>query len=299
MGKTISHETHSDEEAVLLTPLAALPRSRKSWYRWLISTPVGVIVLIGLLCLLSISGAFLLLGHVVTHTQTTTRAFSVTDAPTLVVHDTAGAVTVVAGTTGAVKVQITKKVSTTLLSSAQSDFDQLVVDVSQAGNTITAEASFAPGGGFSSERLVDLLIQVPAQASLNVQVSVGTLDLDGISGLVNATVGTGKVQATMGSVADGSQMHVTTGSITLIGALDTSASLRLQADTGNVELSLPASTAAHMEANTQIGKMSISGWPLNVARTGTGASVSGDLGSAPRGSIIIRVGTGDVTLTAR
>jgi hypothetical protein len=299
MKRTISHE-----EAPFTTPArephdTAPPRPRQPWYRWVISTPVGILVLIGLLCLLSAGGVFLLLGHVVTHTQTTTRAFSVTAAPTLIVHDTAGSVTVKAGQADTITVQITKKVTTTLVGSAQGDFDQLAVQVNQAGNTITAEALFAPGGGLSPERLVDLLIQVPAPASLNLQVVTGTLDLEGVSGLVKATVETGKVQATMGKVADGSEIHVTTGSITLNGAIDAGAALTLRADTGNVEVSLPASTSAHVDASTQIGKLNITGWSLKVARSGTGASASGDLGTAPRGTITIRVGTGEVSLTAR
>ena len=67
---------------------------------------------------------------------------------------------------------------------------------------------------------------------------------------------------------------------------------------GNVTLTLPADTPAHLTASTGVGNLTISGWQIPV--TGTiGHSASGDLGGNPTGTLTIQVGTGNIELMSR
>ncbi|HZI74730.1 MAG TPA: DUF4097 family beta strand repeat-containing protein, partial [Gemmatimonadales bacterium] len=93
------------------------------------------------------------------------------------------------------------------------------------------------------------------------------------------------------------RIHMTTGSVTMQGAVMANASVDISVSTGDVNLQLPADTAAQLDAHTNLGAIHISGWPMQTTRINSlGEDAEGPLGAQPAGAIHVRVDSGDITV---
>jgi hypothetical protein len=230
--------------------------------------------------------------------ETTTQAFIVTGAPSLDIQDTAGNVEVVAGSAGTVGVEVTKSVRAATSDEAQGDLKGIHVAVTQTGNTIKVVTNFDEASGIGRQPRVDLTLTVPPTTNISTQVTTGEVTITGISGLFNLGVVAGSLETEAATFADGSRIHVTTGNLQLNGSVPTGASLDVSVDTGQASLELPGSTAAHLDARTNVGSIEISGWPLSASKDNVGASAVGDLGTNPQGTITVRVQTGNIDISS-
>jgi hypothetical protein len=63
---------------------------------------------------------------------------------------------------------------------------------------------------------------------------------------------------------------------------------------------LPSATAAHIEAWTDAGSLTIHGWPISTRHT-TGATLlaAGDTRASPQARLMVKVAAGDITIQAR
>jgi DUF4097 and DUF4098 domain-containing protein YvlB len=269
---------------------------------WLIAGVAAIILAIGLataLIVALVAGVLGGLGAGVTRTSVTTRTFAVAGTPSLVIHDTAGNVTLRTGDASRVTIQITKTVHTIDGTAADRALGNTAVTATQNGNTINVSAQFQSSwfDGLASRRSVDLVVTVPSNANVDTTLTAGNFEATGISGALLLTDTAGNVTTTGATFADGSRVDVTAGNATLDGALTPGASLDVHVTAGNATLRLPAGTQAHVDASTTVGDVQVSGWPLTVSNAGlTGHSAVGDLGTNPSGTITVRVTTGNVTL---
>jgi hypothetical protein len=272
------------------------------WYVWLIGGCLVVVLLVGVACValgLAAGRFFSVVAHQTPASTTSSQTFTVTGAPTLVIHDSAGQVTVNTGSVGNVTVQVTKIAHDTSATAAQRDLDSIQFTATQTGNTINVDAQFDQAFSFSRQLTADLDITVPATANLTVRVETGTVQIEGVSGLISATVTTGTFAAHDVTLADGSRVDMTTGDATVVGALAAGAKLiTIRVTTGNADLTLPASTSAHLDAATSVGNIAISGWSIPVTHSGPGATAAGDMIANPSGTLSVHVSTGNITLTA-
>jgi Putative adhesin len=75
------------------------------------------------------------------------------------------------------------------------------------------------------------------------------------------------------------------------------ASVDISVSPGDVNLQLPADTAAQLDAHTNLGAIHISGWPMQTTRINSlGEDAEGPLGAQPAGAIHVRVDSGDITV---
>jgi hypothetical protein len=136
------------------------------------------------------------------------------------------------------------------------------------------------------------------QARLAARVDAGNLELSGTSGQLNANVGAGNLAATEVLVADGSRITVAAGQVTLRGSLAPRANVEVRVEAGRARLTLPRSTATHLEAVAEVGGITITDWQIPVARNVVAARASGDLGSGESGRLTLHVNIGDISVSA-
>ncbi len=276
------------------------------WWGWLIGGCLGLVIIVGIACVALglAAGRFVsTIAHETPVASTTTQTFTVTGTPSLSIHDPAGNVTVRTGDTRTVIVQITKNARDTSSSAAQNDLNAISASATQTGNAINVDARFDQGNMVTRQLTVDLDITVPPTANLTLRVEAGNVAIDGVSGRITATVSAKNLdvpgfEAHGVTLADGSNIDVSFGNVQLDGALATGASVAVTVSAGNADLTLPASTAAHLDASTTAGSITITGWSIPITRSGGGATASGDMGASPSGTLTVHVADGDITLTA-
>lgn len=276
-------------------------RRRSRWFVWLIGCMLGTLLLALLACALIgglVMGIAIKLSNEVTASSTSTQTFVVGDFPALDIHDASGNVQVRRGISGLVTLQITKTAQDASQSAAQANLDKIAVKTTQTGDTIAISTDFQDVGFFAGSSTVNLLISVPLNTSLAADVTAGDVQIDGITGRLEITGGAGNVTLQDVALADGSRLHVATGSVTARGEIAVNAAIDITVSTGDVTLHLPASTASRLDARTNFGAIHIDGWRLQPTSINqVGAVVNDSLGPQAAGTIRIRVDTGDITVS--
>ena len=232
-------------------------------------------------------------------TDTTTRSFSVGGAPRVIAHNNAGTLRVVAGATGTVTADVTRKARSGSEEDARRALESITIATTQDGDTVRVDVRIDRSRFLTQGLWADVVLTVPPTTSLDLKLEAGSMEVSGTTGTLSATVNAGEFQGRGVTVAGSSRIAVNAGEVRLDGALASGATLDVRVDVGTARLTLPASTAAHLDAVTDVGAISITGWPISVRQDLVRASASGDLGPNPTSTLSVHVTTGDMRLTAR
>lgn len=285
-------------------PLHHRPQRRRRsprWFVWLMGFLLAVVLLGLLACALVgglIMGIALKLANEVSASVTSTQMFTVAGVPSLDIHNASGSLSVLTGAPGSVSVEMTRTARDSSQSAARTDLDKIAVTASQDGNRITVTSDFQDESFFATSSAVNLRIVVPPTANIAADVTAGDFRVDGVSGLIELTGGAGNATLRNVSPADGSRIHVATGSVTVQGSVPPGASIDIAVNTGDVTLKLPADTRTRLDARTTIGDIHINGWQVQPTRTNrVGAMTNDILGAQPEGTIHIRVDSGDISVS--
>ncbi len=232
-------------------------------------------------------------------TKTETHELSVGAEPRLIVRNTAGTVAVQPGADGHVSVEVTKKVRGGLGATSERDLEQVVVHVTQEGDTISVETETKRPISLMSIT-IDIAITAPATcAQLEARLSAGNLVVRGLTTTLAATVNAGNLDAMGVTLRGGSDLALNAGNLTMDGALAPGATLDARLNAGNARFTLPRDTPAQLNARTTVGQISVSGWQVRTERQIVQQRAYGALGAAPTGSLRIHVDAGNLTLMAR
>jgi hypothetical protein len=159
---------------------------------------------------------------------------------------------------------------------------------------------------------VDVIITLPpgvvrstgVPLTLNADTSVGNVLVKGLNGILLVKDSFGNVTVHQATLADGSHLETGTGDVVFDGALDTTNSAspqpmyKIQAEKGNVDVSLPASTNVILDANVNVGSIK-SDFAINVTSTGGSPSYYGPLISSatpPSAVLVLDVSSGNIDL---
>ncbi|HEV2461641.1 MAG TPA: hypothetical protein VGS80_25070 [Ktedonobacterales bacterium] len=278
------------------------PRRRHSpWYVWVVAGCLGSLAVATVCCALIFGvfgGLLLRLGAVQEAQTTTTRLVDVTGVQHVDIENFAGSVHVEPGVSGQVTVQAMKHARDNTLDAAQRDLYSISVNVQSSGDMITIRSAVQGDANLGPARSVDLLVMVPAQTDVQVRQGAGDVTVRGITGTLSALLDAGNLDLTSLTVTDQSSAQVRAGSVTFGGSLDPGATLSILVTTGSVSVSLPPATATHVDAMTSSGRVSVSGWQLSSRRTLTLSQIAGDTAVHPTSTLVVRVGTGNVAITA-
>jgi DUF4097 and DUF4098 domain-containing protein YvlB len=233
------------------------------------------------------------------------RSFAVSGEPDLQVETFDGSVQVSAWDRPDVRVRIEKR------GRDRDEAAALQVKVTHDGNRLRVEA-LAPAEErstvtFGTSRNVSFTVSVPRSARVLVRSGDGSINVEGVAGRVELHSDDGSIRASRvaGEVvvesADGS-VHVD-GRLALLRASTQDGSVSVEADAGSapsgdwevstgdgsVNMNLPGSFSANIQADTGDGSISVSGIPEG-PRDEDRRSVRGTLG---RGGHLLKVRSGD------
>lgn len=295
-------------------------RGQVSWY----VPALGRLMMLGAACALVLAVVVGVYTGAATASRTTTRTLTVTGTPSLAISGALGNVIVQPGPPGEITVRATAHARAFSHGLAERDLDRLGVDVSQSGDAVTIGGrQGTPWSAWVRDQGMDLVIEAPPAANLQVNLPAGNVRVQDITGVVRVDLSAGSLRLDDVTLGDGSSLHLNGGSVRFTGALAPGASANVLVNAGSVQLWLPTDTAAHLDAATDAGNIQITGWPTDVVERNSGATVAtpqsasptgrpialvrhdpgatatGDLGPNPRGTLTVRANTGSVSLWAR
>jgi hypothetical protein len=268
-------------------------RRKSSPWPWVILTLV-------LVMLLGIGMTFLLVPiayNVPAFTNTVTEAphsFTVGAHPTIIINNDVGTIHVRAGGTGSdVTIQVTKHSALgTNVNGTDVRYNQ-----NSTSNTITVDVVRLTTVNLFTSSSVDIDAAVPSAANLQLQANTGGIDVTGISGQMSLRSNTGTIAATQGVLAAGSQLSTNTGTVTFDGAIGPQGSYMFLTNTGTVNVTLPGTSAFHVDASSDTGSVWTDFPGLVVQHPSmTSSGMHGDVGSTPQATVTLRTNTGSVSL---
>jgi hypothetical protein len=279
--------------------------ARRSWYVWLIGGCLGVLLFLGALCgaLGGLAvGVYQFVFNEPTVSASSLHTFTVQGEPQVVVTNPDGSVTFAPGEDGAVRIEATSRARDRTEDDARKALATITLDLRQDGDTVSVVARFGGRGSAwpGAARLVDLVITVPANTSLMMDQSAGDATVGALTGPLSLHVDAGNIHMTDATFTNDSQVEVGAGNISIDGALAGAAVLDVSIDAGDATLTLPSATAAHIEAWTDAGSLTVHGWPIPTRHT-TGATLlaAGDTRAGPQARLTVKVKAGDITIQAR
>jgi hypothetical protein len=280
-------------------PRDRAPRRRVAWYIPLVG---GCLTLLTLL----MAAGVVLAGVASTLTfekaAPERRQFAVNGTPTVVVDGTLSDLRVVTGVSAGanqVVVQATKYVHGFSSRRDERDPAQIPLTMEQSGDTVTIRPQLGHDPNSFTEGRIDLTVTVPARTNLTIKLSAGDVHLDGITGVYNVELDAGDLRLTRATVADGSTLRVASGDLHFDAALAADASVNLSVGNGDVDVTLPSTTNTHLDASTNAGDVRVRDLLLQPSASFTNASVVGDLGPQPSGTLTVSVEAGDITVGVR
>jgi hypothetical protein len=260
-----------------------------------------VLVALGwVLC--SLSGAVLAL--IVSGSQEVSasdaQSLPITGSPTYFITAGFGSVRLVAGDPGRVSYTLDKRVRALTRSVARRELDRVTLSARQSGATVTLTEQ-APGFSWQDaleSRSITVTISLPPQATVRITTSAGVLEVSNLT-----LTGDSQIDQTAGdiflrniTIARSLTIRSTAGNVDLGGSLAGGATLDVHLTAGDLTVTLPHDTSAHLDARADAGNVSVLGWP---AIQPSGSSASGDLAPNPTGRVILAVTAGNLTVFSR
>ncbi len=278
-----------------------------------------IIAIVGGIAFLGVTFGSIL--HTLKNTKTvsasTSQTLSVTGAPTISMTQLNGSFTVLSGTSNQVVIEITKYATATDQTKAQALLEQGSYDVHQNGNTITITTSQPPETNPFSIWRLDVTLTVPPTSNLLLKGNAGQISVQDISGLMNLSTDAGTIHAShvvlfnnstittkvgdiiladQTSIMDSSQVTIQTdvGKIMSYVSLGQHDSLLLTSNVGDITLSMPKTTSAHIDATTgSAGTISVTGFNLPVSSNG----VHADTAPNPTNTLTLKTSVGTLSIT--
>jgi hypothetical protein len=197
------------------------------------------------------------------------ETFQVSGAPTVVINDPAGNVTVHVGDDNFVTLN-----SPSLFGPSDGGGGQVQTSQSNDGNTINVTV---PDGLGSFGGALD--VTVPANANIEIQSRTGTITIEGVNGQVTAQTESGSISVINSELSGASTLQSQSGSINFQGSLDPQGDYQFISDSGSVNLLLPADASFHLDASHGSGAFNNAFGSNNVGNGGPTVAVRSDTGS--------------------
>ena len=262
----------------------ARPRRRRSPWLWIVLALIVLSILGGLMRSTGSSYGPMPMKHAypgqqAPFSQVQTYKVDNTTAPTIVINDAEGDVQVQASSN---PYQVTVGTD----GSANPAVDTI------SSNTLDITAS-------NSE---DITVTVPDNANLTIITDSGDITVGDINGQMTLTSQSGSITMQNVTLTGNSTIKSGDGDITFSGNITPNGSYQfISTDSGTVNLALPTSSPFSLHATTVSGSINADSAfsQVQVQQAGPGATAQGDNGNAPRASVTITSGSGDINLNAQ
>lgn len=236
---------------------------------------------------------------VVSASETLTREVTVAGPTTLDLDVSAGDVTIRSGPAGKVAVTAVKRAYGATQAEAERRMAAIAINVDQIGDKVWVRVDNPfTTGNVGRPAMVDLTITVPQETALTASVDVGRLRVAELVGDMEVAVQVGEV--ILADVVPVRELTVKTrvAGVDFAAPLAPNARYEFVTDVGKIALRLPADSAFHLDARSDIGDVDVE-FPV-VGRADRdlviGKDVRGEVGQNPTASLYLRSRVGEVTI---
>ena len=258
--------------------------------------------------------------------QSPPQPLSLTNITQMNIHNSIGNITITVDPSATQStVTAVKKVKAASSDDANKEFGNVAIQVQPPGtpsNTLAVSASVPDTGGILGNHndSVDLTITLAPSAiaqaqatgsstplTLATDTSIGDVTINGLNGVLGVKDTIGNITVTNAMLFDGSHLETGTGNVLFSGSLNltpstgnTTPRYKLQCESGQITVTLPAGTNIILDANTNAGAIT-SDFPINVQSSAGAANYYGPLISnstqgSPQAVLTLNVSTGQVTI---
>ncbi len=256
--------------------------------------------------------------------QSAPQPLQISNITQMNIHDPIGNITITVDPNATqATVTTVKKVKAASSSDANKEFGNVVVQVQPAGTpigTLAVSAAVPDTGGIlgSHNDSVDLTITLPPSAlapavgsstplTLAADGGIGNVTVNGLNGVLGIKNTIGNITVNNAILFDGSHLATGTGNVLFNGSLNLTPSpgntpphYKLQCESGQIDVTLPAGTNITLDANTNAGPIT-SDFPISVQSSGGAANyygplLSGSTPGSPLAVLTLNVSTGQVTI---
>ncbi|GHO89245.1 DUF4097 family beta strand repeat-containing protein [Dictyobacter formicarum] len=169
--------------------------------------------------------------------QPVTTSFSYTGSQ-LIFHGIKGNVHIHTGNTSQVQVNTSGNIN---------------VKGSSDNGVITLQQVMSGKSDFGSNDGGNIDLTVPKDMQLTVDMPIGPVDIDGVTGKLNISAGDGEISVNNTTLHDGSTLKTANGPIRFDGSLDPKGSYDFETYNGSVSVRLPKGDVAAVSTNTMHG----------------------------------------------
>lgn len=239
-------------------------------------------------------------GHaVVSASETLTRELTVVGPITLDLNASAGDVTIRSGPAGKVAVTAVKRAYGATQDEAGHRAAAIAINVEQVGDKVWVRVDNPfTTGNIGRAASVDLTITVPRETTLIARVDVGNLRVVELEGDMDVAVQVGEVILTDAVPDRALKVETRVAGVDFAAPLAPNARYEFVTDVGKIALRLPADSAFHLDARSDIGDVDVE-FPV-VGRADRdlviGKDVRGEVGQNPTTSLYVRSRVGEVTI---
>ncbi|MBX5450436.1 hypothetical protein [Thermogemmatispora sp.] len=249
-----------------------------------------------------------------TYTQTDEQTIPVSNLQQLRVSSQIGSVDILTDANLSVpELTIVKRTKAGGQAEADEEFKRIGVQVQPGLTSLQVTATLPQSESLNGPNdSVDLRFRLPAQVNqgtapfqLNVELAVGDVHIQGLSGVLVVKNEAGNITVERATLTSGSNLRTVNGQVTFNGALDTRTVagarplFEIHSEVGQLNITLPASTPVLLDAYVNSGKI-VSAFPIQVSLNAGSATYYGPLvpGSGPQPTALLRldVGTGAINL---
>jgi hypothetical protein len=185
---------------------------------------------------------------------------------------------------------------------AQSDLDRVQVDLSQEGKTVRVEDTVdQPAGGWrNSSPEVLVTIQVPRDTSIDLDVDVGDVRVEGTA--ADADIQTDVARVVLADVSPSEHLSVKSevGAIEFDGDLAAGASYEFGSNVGAIQIRLPRDSRFELDASSGIGAVIVD-FEVDGARSGlpVSRSVKGSVNGGGNTKVTAQSDVGAIAIQSR
>ncbi len=221
----------------------------------------------------------------------TNQAFTVSNnQPTIIINDESGNIQVNSGdSSGSVNVQAVKHTD----GFGNPNNEHVTYNKSPDGSSLKIGLT----GGSGS---VDFIVTVPDNSNLNLQTNSGNIDVEGVSGQMSLTTGSGNIVARQDQLNGPATLQSDSGNITFDGAINGNGTYQFTSGSGDINATLNGNTPVKVNASTENGSIT-SGVPtVPVQNNGSGDTASGYIGSLNTSTqLTLKTNDGSINLNSQ
>ncbi len=224
--------------------------------------------------------------------DTLEQSFDVDGSANIVITNEVGDTTIRVGNNDEVYVSATIKATGT---NANEWLEQIEVSVEEDNDTLYITGQVPSEWLASNSGSINLEITVPANSDIKITTDVGSTSISDIEGkiIVNTSVGDIKIDSLKGEL----QAYSGVGDV-VVNSWTMTNDASVETGVGDIEVELDRSLSFEIDAETGIGDIDCE---FNVdgetdTSMGPNDSLSGAVGDEPVGKLILRTGTGSITI---